>query len=466
MNRKHVLALTMLLMLAWAGVAQAASPQQVESSIYGWVGTVYAYARPAYDDYFVRNDGELFGIAGKTAAIEQEIETLRGEPIKVWGKLREPAADFNGLQIVVSEILAVEAAPTPTPRPQTEPEALITSSVANVRTGPSTTYPRITHVYSGQTYDIVGRDQAATWWQICCPAARSLWIYSGLVDAGGPLDRVPVVSVRPPPTPTPTPVVITEWKGEYYANLELRGNPTLVRNDQAIDFNWHDKAPPGLPNDDFSARWTRSIHFPQGNYRFYANADDGVKVWLDNWLLIDEWRAGPVSASNDFAGIGEGPHTVKVEYHEHLGNAAVNVWWQRTDIFRNWSGEYFNDIYLQPPPVLTRDDPEINFYWGLGSPGPGLPADNFSVRWTRNLYFDAGHYRFTIWGGDGARLRLDGWMIIDNWLKDTQHSFQGEFREVGSGHHTMEVEWYSRGGIAEVRLSWERIRRHGGPQPD
>ena len=199
---------------------------------------------------------------------------------------------------------------------------------------------------------------------------------------------------------------------------------------------------------------------------FRSNADDGVKVWLDNWLLIDEWRAGPVSASNDFAGIGEGPHTVKVEYHEHLGNAAVNVWWQRTDIFRNWSGEYFNDIYLQPPPVLTRDDPEINFYWGLGSPGPGLPADNFSVRWTRNLYFDAGHYRFTIWGGDGARLRLDGWMIIDNWLKDTQHSFQGEFREVGSGHHTMEVEWYSRGGIAEVRLSWERIRRHGGPQPD
>ena len=155
-----------------------------------------------------------------------------------------------------------------------------------------------------------------------------------------------------------------------------------------------------------------------------------------------------------------------MEYYEHLGNAAVNVWWQRTDIYHHWRGEYYRDIYLDPPPVLVRDDAAIDFNWGLGSPGPGLPDDNFSVRWTRSLYLTAGDYRFTIEGGDGARLRLDDWLVIDNWLKDTQHTFEGEFRGVGTGHHLLQMEWYSRGGIATVKMQWDRIQHEGGPKPD
>jgi hypothetical protein len=278
-----------------------------------------------------------------------------------------------------------------------------------------------------------------------------------------------VFSVTPPPTPvpTPTPVAITEWRGEYYGNAELKGSPALIRNDQSIDFNWHDKPPaPGLPADDFSVRWTRGLHFNQGDYRFYANADDGVKVWLDNWLIIDHWRSGPVSASADFAAVGEGTHTVRVEYFEHLGDAAVNVWWQQTDIFDHWRGEYYNDIYLEPRPLLVRNDEVIDFNWGLGSPGPGLPPDNFSARWTRSVHLSGGDYRFIVSGGDGARLRLDDWTIIDNWLKDTQHTFTGEFLHVGTGYHVVEVEWYSRGGLASVKLRWDRFTHEGGPQPD
>jgi len=463
MKGRAFLALITLLLCASAGVAAATRPQN-ETAVYGWTGTVYPYSRPAYDDYFVRNDGELFGVSGETAAVEQQIEGLRGQPVKLWGQLKDPAPDFNGRQIVVREILAAEAVPTPTPQPPTKPQARVTASVANVRTGPDTAYPRISSVYRNQVFDIVGRNQDRSWWQICCPAGRTLWISASLVEASGPLANVPVVTVTPPPTPAPT---ITEWRGEYYANLELKGSPALVRNDRAVDFNWGDKAPgPGLPADNFSARWTRSIHFDQGNYRFYAKSDDGVRVWLDGWLVIDQWRAGPLSASGDFANVGAGPHTVKVEYYEHLGDAMVSVWWQRTDIFRNWQAQYYNDIYLQEPPILVRDDPEVNFNWGLGSPDPRVPADNFSVRWTRSVYFDAGDYRFHIVGGHGARLTLDGHTVIDHWLKDDQDSFTGTFRRLGSGYHTVVLEWYHRGGIALVNLWWEPIKKQGGPQPD
>jgi len=97
-----------------------------------------------------------------------------------------------------------------------------------------------------------------------------------------------------------------------------------------------------------------------------------------------------------------------------------------------------------------------------------LPADNFSVRWTRAVYFEGGDYRFVIEGGDGARLRLDDWLVIDEWLKDSgKHTFEGEFLAVGTGPHLVQVEWYSRGGIAYVKVWWERMPRHrGGPQPD
>ena len=474
MRRKSILALILPLLVAAGSVVQAAPPQQGETPVYGWLGAVYAYERPAYDDYFVRNDGEVYGIAGQSAAIEQQIIALRGQLVKVWGTLRENAPDFNGRQIVVSEILAMEEAVTPAPKVETKAEALITGNVVNVRSGPGMMYPRITQVYGEEIYDIVGRNQASTWWQICCPAGRALWIWSGLVEASGPLARVPVVPVAPPPptptpTPRPTPVVITEWQGEYYANPELKGTPALVRDDRAVDFNWHDGAPaPGLPADDFSVRWTRTLHFDQGDYRFFARADDGVRVWLDDWLVIDLWRAGPVFGSNDFANVGEGSHTVRVEYYEHRGDAAVTVWWQRTDVYAHWRGEYYNDIYLEPPPLLVRDDPAIDFNWGLGSPAPGLPADNFSVRWTRAVYFEGGDYRFVIEGGDGARLRLDGWLVIDEWLKDTgRHTFEGQFLAVGAGYHVVQVEWYSRGGIAYVKVWWERTpHRKGGPQPD
>ncbi|MDH7487483.1 MAG: PA14 domain-containing protein, partial [Anaerolineae bacterium] len=312
MKGKALLTMIFLPLWATAGAVAAAPQQQGETAVYGWAGTVYAYSRPAYDDYFVRNDGELFGIAGQTAAVEQQIEGLQGQPVKLWGQLKDPASDFNGRQIVVSEILAAEAAPTPTPQPPTKPQARVTASVVRARTGPGTTYPIITHVYSGQTYDIVGRNQDSSWWQICCPAGRTLWVSASLVEASGPLANVPVV-----PAPAPEPV-ITEWRGEYYVNLELKGSPALVRNDRAVDFNWGDKAPaPGLPADDFSVRWTRSIHFDQGNYRFYAKSDDGVRLWLDGWPVIDQWRAGPLSVSGDLANVGQGLHTVKVEYYEH-----------------------------------------------------------------------------------------------------------------------------------------------------
>ncbi len=63
-------------------------------------------------------------------------------------------------------------------------------------------------------------------------------------------------------------------------------------------------------------------------------------------------------------------------------------------VIAGWRGEYFNNVNLSGRPALVRDDAAINFDWGLGSPAPGIQADNFSARWVRTVPLGGGTYRF------------------------------------------------------------------------
>ena len=50
-----------------------------------------------------------------------------------------------------------------------------------------------------------------------------------------------------------------------------------------------------------------------------------------------------------------------------------------------YAAEYFANRNLAGAPVLTRQDDAIDFDWGGGTPGDGVPADNFSARWTKSV---------------------------------------------------------------------------------
>jgi len=134
-------------------------------------------------------------------------------------------------------------------------------------------------------------------------------------------------------TPTrgsPTPLIITDWMGQYYNNKTLTSPPALVRNDTDINFNWGYGSPaPGIINNQrFSVRWTRSLVFPAGYYRFFADVDDGVRMWVDNNLLIDQWHASTGAIYTRDVYISEGPHALKIEYYQETGIARAHVWWQ------------------------------------------------------------------------------------------------------------------------------------------
>ena len=259
----------------------------------------------------------------------------------------------------------------------------------------------------------------------------------------------------------PTPAPTAGWRGEYYANQNLSGAAALVRTDPAIDFNWGTGSPAAgiIPTDHFSARWTQSLTFNPGRYRFVVNADDGARLWVNNTLLIDKWldqQGGALIAEIDLPG-GQVP--VKLEYFENVGGASIKLAWLQLISYgtNQWQGEYFNNTSLSGVPALVRTDSQINFNWGTGSPAVGvINSDNFSARWTQTVYFSAGSYRFTTTSDDGVRLWVNNVLLIDRWQDRAVQSFSGDIYLAG-GSVPVRMEYYERSGSAEARLTWSLV---------
>lgn len=126
-------------------------------------------------------------------------------------------------------------------------------------------------------------------------------------------------------------------------------------------------------------------------------------------------------------------------------------------------GEYFNNVTLAGAPALTRIDPDINFNWAGDSPGPGVLAPVFSVRWTGMLNVPyAETYTFYANVYEAVRVWVNDQLIINNWMP---HHMAIEYQskkidlEGGTVPIVMEIAnvsggGYGGGGNMQAQLSW------------
>jgi len=123
----------------------------------------------------------------------------------------------------------------------------------------------------------------------------------------------------------------TGLTGTYFNNVSLAGTPVLTRV-EAVDFSWGGGSPGGaVAKKDFSARWTGRLIAPaSGTYRLQAQADDGVRVWLNGALVIDHWQphsGGPLDTSAAL-NLGAGQLSpIVVEYYQGKGTATMRLLW-------------------------------------------------------------------------------------------------------------------------------------------
>jgi len=119
------------------------------------------------------------------------------------------------------------------------------------------------------------------------------------------------------------------------------------------------------------------------------------------------------------------------------------------------NAEYFANTVLSSDPTLKRVDPAIHFEWNNVSPGPGVPAQNYSVRWTGVLIPPVdGDYRLGMDTDGGSRLFLDGKKIVDDWAPHGARVMT-TLVHLQAGHaYPIRMEYFHHSWESTARLLW------------
>jgi hypothetical protein len=157
-----------------------------------------------------------------------------------------------------------------------------------------------------------------------------------LADTAPP---APDVAVLPPdaapdlPPDGPLPVG-TGLRGDYYDGSELEKGDTgtldLRRVDGTVNFEWGTGRPASQVDDDwFSVRWLGQVMpLHAENYTFSVLTDDGVRLWVNNVLIIDRWT-NPSTAMQSGSIMLQAyqKYDIRMEYFETTGTARAKLYW-------------------------------------------------------------------------------------------------------------------------------------------
>lgn len=248
--------------------------------------------------------------------------------------------------------------------------------------------------------------------------------------------KQPVPDLRPyAPPDYQSPAVPSSVRGTYESNTLYAGQPTF--------FDWHftNTGTGDAVGSFYVELWvdgTRYARYPYSGFgRFQIG---GFDDWQET-IAATGWHTVKLIADPDNT-IAESDETNNVWEGQYYWSP-VTGWW----------AEYYNNQNLSGYPVLVRDDPEVNFEWYGDSPHPSVPADQFSARWTRTVYFGSGTYVFRVLRDDGARLWVDNNLILDAWQEGREEHFVDYTLQ--SGDHLIRLEMYENAGWARSSLSWQ-----------
>ncbi|HXC49275.1 MAG TPA: PQQ-dependent sugar dehydrogenase [Candidatus Limnocylindrales bacterium] len=162
-------------------------------------------------------------------------------------------------------------------------------------------------------------------------SGSTTWNFSSWSDSGAATHNVTTPSAATTYTASFSPVAVNGngLSGAYFRTRDLTGTAT-TRIDPTVSFDWGKGAPvTGYPTDNFSARWTGQVQ-PQftGPTTFYLLADDGVRLWVNNALLIDRWVSpNTAEASGAITLTGGQKYSIRIEYFEKTNRAAIRLSW-------------------------------------------------------------------------------------------------------------------------------------------
>jgi beta-glucosidase len=117
--------------------------------------------------------------------------------------------------------------------------------------------------------------------------------------------------------------------GEYFDNMKLAGEPVMTRIDTVVNFSWSGSPAPGVPENQFSVRWTGKIIPPETRTYFLGTrTDDGTRLYMDGQLLLEDWTEHGEKPNNTPVDLEEGKeYEIVFEHFDNGMGASARLTW-------------------------------------------------------------------------------------------------------------------------------------------
>jgi hypothetical protein len=142
---------------------------------------------------------------------------------------------------------------------------------------------------------------------------------------------------------------------QYFAGIDLAGDPIVTRIEGSINHAWAGAEVAGGLADLVSARWKGVIEAPSTEtYSIIATGDDGIRLWLDGRLVANGWvLQGATDYTYKLNAIEGQLYSFILEFYENTGDAVAELSWQSASVAR----QFIPQGWLQLPGPATRPYP-------------------------------------------------------------------------------------------------------------
>jgi hypothetical protein len=269
--------------------------------------------------------------------------------------------------------------------------------------------------------------------------------------------------------------------GEYFDNQDFT-NRVFARVDPTLNFNFGEGAPgAGIAPESFSIRWTGEVVAPLSeSFTFITSSDDGIRVWVDGKLLINNFAPHAVTEDigTPIALVSGRRYRIRIEYYDQAVFSVVQLSWMSPGTPRQivpatrlipapapvaqpagtgtgLQGDYFDEEAFTSFKV-RRTDPTVDFSWAFAAPAPGVDPDTFSVRWSGEIAprFSEEYWLITT-SDDAVRVWLDETLVIDHNVSHPRADLESPMLFLTAGkRYKVRMEFREGVGEAFAILSW------------
>lgn len=182
-------------------------------------------------------------------------------------------------------------------------------------------------------------------------------------------EAAPTATAEPPLPSEETPEPARNaYAVAFYDNIDLEGAPVARRVDAApLKHQWgYELAAPELGGDNFSARFDGLFDFEAALYRFNVVADDGVRLYIDDQLVLDQWLEQDTSFAPEVE-LAAGTHRIMLEYFELEGLARIELSWEKVVADEATTEPALPEATATPSAFSLFDDTITLFGFTIGS---------------------------------------------------------------------------------------------------